>query len=142
MIDLIEKLKMELKYARTGGLPTIMEESESPPKTVEELKPLRIDQKFEHKDHMKEIHKFYRSYLDKMRKLDILNSQTMHAIGKFNSSFSFQVMLCTQVQKSQRILLRPWTIKWIYWLEYQPSQRTFTKGLMFSVIRLHKPVIN
>lgn len=81
--DLIEKLKMELKYARTGGLPTIMEESESPPKTVEELKPLRIDQKFEHKDHMKEIHKFYRSYLDKMRKLDILNSQTMHAIGLF-----------------------------------------------------------
>ncbi|KAH7570104.1 hypothetical protein JRO89_XS05G0045300 [Xanthoceras sorbifolium] len=78
--ELLEQLKMELKNARTGGLPTIEEESESP-KMVKELKPMKINQKLERKDHMLEIHKFYKSYFEKMRKLDILNSQTMHAIG-------------------------------------------------------------
>lgn len=79
--DFIEQLRMDLRNARTGGLPTIMEESESP-QMVEELKPLNIDKKLEHKDRMVEIHKFYRSYLNKMQKLDVLNSQTKHAIGK------------------------------------------------------------
>ncbi|XVF03338.1 hypothetical protein REPUB_Repub04eG0252500 [Reevesia pubescens] len=78
--DLIERLKMELKIARTRGLPTILEESESP-KMVEELGPLQIDEKYDHKDHIAEIQKVYKSYSDKMRKLDILNSQTMHAIS-------------------------------------------------------------
>ncbi|XP_022776878.1 uncharacterized protein LOC111318346 [Durio zibethinus] len=77
---LIERLRMELKMARTGGLPTILEESESP-KIVEELGPLHIDEKHDHKDHIAEIQKVYKSYSDKMRKLDILNSQTMHAIS-------------------------------------------------------------
>lgn len=80
--ELLEQLKNELKLARTGGLPTIDEESESP-KMVDELKPLKIDHKFERKDHMLEIHKFYKRYLEKTRKLDVLNSQTMHAIGTF-----------------------------------------------------------
>ncbi|TXG56497.1 hypothetical protein EZV62_017810 [Acer yangbiense] len=80
--ELLEQLKMELKNARTGGLPTIEEEeSESPKKKVEVLKPMKIDQKLERKDHMLEIHKFYKSYLEKIRKLDILNFQTMHATG-------------------------------------------------------------
>ncbi|KAJ4829631.1 hypothetical protein Tsubulata_029305 [Turnera subulata] len=83
--DIVEQLKMELKLARTGGLPTILEESEpetlETPKIVPELKPLKIDEKFEHKDLVDEIQKVYRSYLDKMRKLDILNFQTMHAVG-------------------------------------------------------------
>ncbi|XVE85861.1 hypothetical protein DITRI_Ditri17bG0125200 [Diplodiscus trichospermus] len=78
--DLLERLKMELKMARTGGLPTILEDSESP-KIVQELGPLQIDEKFDHKDHVAEIQKVYKSYSDKMRKLDILNSQTMHAIS-------------------------------------------------------------
>lgn len=86
--DIIEQLKMELQNARTGGLPTILEDSESPLKMMDELKPLKIDQTFQHKDCMIEIHKFYRSYLDKMRKLDILNSQAMHAVGKLNNNSS------------------------------------------------------
>jgi hypothetical protein len=36
----------------------------------------------EHKDQMNEIEKVYKSYAEKMRKLDILNYQTMHALGK------------------------------------------------------------
>ncbi|XVF85927.1 hypothetical protein PTKIN_Ptkin17bG0157000 [Pterospermum kingtungense] len=78
--DLIEQLKMEMKMARTGGLPTILEDSESP-KVVQQLGPLQIDEKYDHKDHVIEIQKVYKSYSDKMKKLDILNSQTMHAIG-------------------------------------------------------------
>ncbi|GMI87385.1 hypothetical protein HRI_002407800 [Hibiscus trionum] len=76
--DLIERLKMEVKIARTGGLPTILEDFESPKMVVE---PLQIDEKYDHKDHIAEIQKVYKSYSDKMRKLDILNSQTMHAIS-------------------------------------------------------------
>ncbi|KAL4318780.1 hypothetical protein GQ457_18G025260 [Hibiscus cannabinus] len=76
--DLIERLKMEVKIARTGGLPTILEDSESPKMM---LGPLQIDEKYDHKDHIVEIQKVYKSYSDKMRKLDILSSQAMHAIS-------------------------------------------------------------
>ncbi|XP_050277106.1 uncharacterized protein LOC126718798 [Quercus robur] len=80
--DVIEQLKLELRNARTGGLPTILEEEEpESPTIVEGLKPLKIDVKFEFKDRMEEIQKVYKSYAEKMRKLDMLNSQTMHAIG-------------------------------------------------------------
>ncbi|KAG8663188.1 hypothetical protein MANES_01G185800v8 [Manihot esculenta] len=84
--DIIEQLKMGLKLARTGGLPTILEESESEeleiPKPVHELRPMKVeDQKFEHKDLLEEIRKIYKSYLDKMRKLDVLNFQTMHSLS-------------------------------------------------------------
>ncbi|GLT27834.1 hypothetical protein SLA2020_028050 [Shorea laevis] len=75
-----EELKMQLRMARTGGLPTISEESEFS-KTVEELHPLKIDDKLDRKDHVVEIQKVYKRYSDKMRKLDILNSQTKHAIS-------------------------------------------------------------
>ncbi|KAM7487431.1 hypothetical protein LguiB_024915 [Lonicera macranthoides] len=78
--DLIEQMKIELKNVRTGGLPTILEDSETP-KMVGDLKPLKIDEKFEHRDRMVEIQKFYKSYAEKMRKLDISNYQTMHAIS-------------------------------------------------------------
>lgn len=84
--DVIEQLKWELKNARTGGLPTILEEesdSESPEREEDlNLKPLKIDLKFGYKDRMEEIQKVYRIYAEKMRKLDILNNQTMHAVGK------------------------------------------------------------
>lgn len=85
--DVLEQLKMELRNLRTGGLPTILEEEEEEeeepesPAMVEDLKPLKIEEKLQFKDRMEEIQKVYKSYSEKMRKLDILNSQTMHAIG-------------------------------------------------------------
>ncbi|KAG2702365.1 hypothetical protein I3843_06G079200 [Carya illinoinensis] len=83
--DVLELLKMELRNKRTGGLHTILEEEEEEePESatkVEGLKPLKIHEKIEFKDRMEEIQKVYKSYSDKIRKLDMLNSQTMHAIG-------------------------------------------------------------
>ncbi|XP_030550603.1 uncharacterized protein LOC115755372 [Rhodamnia argentea] len=84
--DIVEQLKMELKNVRTGGLPTILEESETESPTMVgdddlKLKPLKIDQKLEPKDLLQEIQKVYKSYAEKIRKLDILNYQTLHAIG-------------------------------------------------------------
>lgn len=86
--DLIEQLKMELKRVRAIGLPTIFEESESP-KTMEDLKPWKIDEKFLREDPMDELHKFYKSYRERMRKFDILNYQKMYAIGKKFRLFLF-----------------------------------------------------
>ncbi|CAD5189289.1 unnamed protein product [Musa acuminata subsp. malaccensis] len=78
--DLIEQLRMELRRARDIGLPTILEESESP-RTVEDLKPLKMDESFLHEDPLDELHRAYRSYRERMRKFDILNYQKMYAIG-------------------------------------------------------------
>ncbi|KAE8675667.1 hypothetical protein F3Y22_tig00111648pilonHSYRG00031 [Hibiscus syriacus] len=77
---LIEQLKMELKKVRATGLPTIMEESESP-KIMDDLKPWKIDEKFQLADRMSELRKFYKSYRERMRKFDVLNYQKMYAIG-------------------------------------------------------------
>lgn len=79
--DLVEQLKMELKKVRASGLPTILEDSESP-KIMEDLKPWKIDEKFLHHNPMGELHKFYKSYREKMRKLDVLTCQKMYAIGQ------------------------------------------------------------
>lgn len=79
--ELIEQLKMELKKVRATGLPTILEESECP-KIIEDLKPWKIDEKFQYGDRMSELHKFYKSYRERMRKFDILNYQKMYAIGQ------------------------------------------------------------
>ncbi|GKB10977.1 putative ribosomal protein L34Ae [Tanacetum coccineum] len=81
--QLIGQMKMELKNTRTGGLPTILEECETP-RVKEDLKPLKIDEKLEHRDLMAEIQKFYKSYNDKMKKLDVLNYQTLQAIRTGN----------------------------------------------------------
>ncbi|CDP02229.1 unnamed protein product [Coffea canephora] len=78
--DLIEQLKMELRKVRATGLPTILEDSEFP-KITEDLKPWKIDEKFQREDCMGELHKFYKSYRERMRKLDIFNYQKMYAIG-------------------------------------------------------------
>ncbi|KAK7362298.1 hypothetical protein VNO77_04408 [Canavalia gladiata] len=81
---LLEQLRLELKNARQGGLSTIEEEEDEEaksPKFVEDLKPLKIEEKIEYKDHIIEIQKVYRCYAEKIRKLDVLNYQTMHAIG-------------------------------------------------------------
>ncbi|XWS32865.1 hypothetical protein CRYUN_Cryun22dG0027000 [Craigia yunnanensis] len=87
--DLIEQLKMELKKVRATGLPTILEESESP-KIMDDLKPWKIDEKFQHVDRMSELHKFYKSYRERMRKFDILNYQKMYAIGLLQSKDPLQ----------------------------------------------------
>ncbi|CAA3013822.1 DUF1666 domain-containing [Olea europaea subsp. europaea] len=78
--ELIEQLKMELKKVRGTGLPTILEESESP-KIMDDLKPWKIDERFQLEDCIDELHKFYKCYRERMRKLDILNYQKMYAIG-------------------------------------------------------------
>ncbi|KAK9919324.1 hypothetical protein M0R45_027928 [Rubus argutus] len=77
--ELIEQLKMELKKVRATGLPTIFEESESP--DMDDLKPLKIDEEYQHADRMSVLHKFYKSYRAGMRKFDILNYQKLFAIG-------------------------------------------------------------
>jgi hypothetical protein len=77
--DLLEQLKMELKKVRATGLPTIFEDSESP-RIMEDLKPWKIDEKFQHSSSTtNELPKFYRSYRERMRKFDILNYQKMYA---------------------------------------------------------------
>ncbi|KAK2355102.1 myb protein X [Trifolium repens] len=82
--EVMEQIKLEIKNARQGGLATILEEGEEEylSKVVEEkIKPLSIDEKMEYKDHIVEIQKVYKCYAQKMRKLDVLNYQAMHAIG-------------------------------------------------------------
>lgn len=78
--DLIEQLKLELKKVRSVGLPTILEESESPKAPMEDLKPWRLDAKFLREDPMDELNKFFKSYRERMRKFDILCYQKMYAI--------------------------------------------------------------
>jgi hypothetical protein len=88
--EVMEQIKLEMKNARQGGLATILEEGEEDDverkyssKVVEEkIKPLSIDEKMEYKDHIVEIQKVYKCYAQKMRKLDVLNYQAMHAIGE------------------------------------------------------------
>ncbi|CAN4090667.1 unnamed protein product [Withania somnifera] len=77
--ELIEQLKMELKKVRDTGLPTILEESDA--LKMEDLEPWRIDEKLQREDCMSELHKFYKSYRERMRKFDILTYQKMYAIG-------------------------------------------------------------
>ncbi|PKA66636.1 hypothetical protein AXF42_Ash003291 [Apostasia shenzhenica] len=89
--DLIEQLKMELKKVRAIGLPTILEESESP-RTIDDLKPFKLDNKFLPEDPMDELHKFYRSYTERMRKFDILNYQKMYAMGFLQLKHPLQAM--------------------------------------------------
>lgn len=80
--ELIEQLKMEIKKVKAIGLPTIFEESESPPKIMEELKPWKIEEVYQNGfGNMSEVHKFYKSYRERMRKFDIFNYQKMYAIG-------------------------------------------------------------
>ncbi|KAF7129375.1 hypothetical protein RHSIM_Rhsim10G0039600 [Rhododendron simsii] len=79
--DLIEQLKNELKKVKATGLPTILEESEESPRMMEDLKPWKIDEKFQRTDRLDDLHKLYRSYRERMRKFDILNFQKMYAIG-------------------------------------------------------------
>ncbi|RRT72628.1 hypothetical protein B296_00034395, partial [Ensete ventricosum] len=76
--DLMEELKLEMRRLRAVGLPTILEESEAP-KAVDDPKPWKIHETLLHEDPMDELHKFYKSYRVRMRKLDILNYQKIRA---------------------------------------------------------------
>lgn len=88
--DLIEQLKMELKKVRATGLPTILEDAESP-RIMEDLKPWKIDEKLQHGCcTTNELPKFYKSYRERMRKFDILNYQKMYAIGVLQSKDPLQ----------------------------------------------------
>nr|DAD34867.1 TPA_asm: hypothetical protein HUJ06_005507 [Nelumbo nucifera] len=92
--DLIEQLRMELRKVRATGLPTILEEDESP-KMMEDLKPWKIDEKYLHEDRMDELHRFYKSYRERMRKFDILNYQKMYGIGKLQNSILTELCFFT-----------------------------------------------
>ncbi|KAK6153009.1 hypothetical protein DH2020_012648 [Rehmannia glutinosa] len=87
--ELIEQLRMELRKVRATGLPTILEESESP-KMTDDLKPWKIDENFQHEDCIGELHKLYKSYTEMMRKFDILNYQKMYAMGFLQLKDPFQ----------------------------------------------------
>ncbi|KAF3789362.1 hypothetical protein EJ110_NYTH18766 [Nymphaea thermarum] len=90
---MVEKLKMEMRRARGWGLPTILEESEWP-RVMDDLKQWKMDNSklmaAAKEDPMEEIQKLYRSYSDKMRKLDILNHQKTSSIGFLKLTDPFQ----------------------------------------------------
>ncbi|CAL1392122.1 unnamed protein product [Linum trigynum] len=94
--ELIEQLKMELKNVKATGLPTILEDDECPKIVMEDLKPWKIEEKFHHEDRMSELHKFYKSYKERMRKFDILNYQKMYATSFLQSKDPFQSTSATK----------------------------------------------
>ncbi|EPS68933.1 hypothetical protein M569_05836, partial [Genlisea aurea] len=104
--DLIEQLKMEMKKVRATGLPTILEEEESESlKALEDLRPWKMDE-FGRGDcsssssSMGEVHKFYRSYRERMRKFDVMNYQKMYAIGFLQLKDPLKTMSATQKQST------------------------------------------
>ncbi|KAL5163275.1 hypothetical protein HKD37_07G020208 [Glycine soja] len=115
--EVLEQLRMELKNARQGGLATILEEEEEEetesPKVVEDRKPLKIEEKKEFKDHIVEIQKVYRCYAEKIRKLDVLNYQTMHAIGLLELKDPLKLMLIPKstVQSAKPLSQNLWPRK-------------------------------
>lgn len=94
--EIMKQIKLKLKYARQGGLSTIFEEEEEQEddeeekeyslKDVEMIKTLSMkykdQEKMKYEDRNVEIQKVYRCYAQKIRKLDLLNFQVMHAIGE------------------------------------------------------------
>ncbi|CAA2968220.1 Hypothetical predicted protein [Olea europaea subsp. europaea] len=123
---LVQQMKMELKNSRSKGLPTISEECETP-KMVEDLKPLKIDDKFEYKDVMEEIQKFYKSYKERMRKLDILNYQTLNAISFLQLKDS---EVFPSVKKKSALTLKPtWPMK-VHRVCVDPTRK--------SIVEMHR----
>ncbi|XP_022863944.1 uncharacterized protein LOC111383973 [Olea europaea var. sylvestris] len=123
---LVQQMKMELRNSRIKTLPTISEESETP-KMVEDLKPLKIDHKFEYKDIMEDIQKFYKSYKERMRKLDILNYQTLHAISFLQLKDS---EVFTSVKKKSALTLKPtWPMK---------GKRVYVDPTRKSIVEMHQ----
>ncbi|KAJ4902430.1 hypothetical protein Rs2_16381 [Raphanus sativus] len=115
--NLIEQLKMEMKKVKAiGGLQTILEEEEEDdcPKIMEELKPWRIEEekRSKHVDTIGEVHKFHRSYRERMRKLDILSFQKSFALGLLQSTNPSTVGSSpSQASLSSVFNLRLWKLK-------------------------------
>ncbi|KAL0898371.1 hypothetical protein Bca101_082332 [Brassica carinata] len=115
--NLIEQLKMEMKKVKAiGGLQTILEEEEEDdcPKIMEELKPWRIEEekRSKHVDTIGEVHKFHRSYRERMRKLDILSFQKSFALGLLQSTNPSTVgSSSSQASFSSVFNLRLWKLK-------------------------------
>ncbi|XP_048633397.1 uncharacterized protein LOC106446031 [Brassica napus] len=115
--NLIEQLKMEMKKVKAiGGLQTILEEEEEDdcPKIMEELKPWRIEdeKRSKHVDTIGEVHKFHRSYRERMRKLDILSFQKSFALGLLQSTNPSTVGSSpSQASFSSVFNLRLWKLK-------------------------------
>ncbi|CAI8606812.1 unnamed protein product [Vicia faba] len=91
--EVMQQIKLKLKYARQGGLSTIFEEEEELEDEEEKEPSLKVIEmintsSMEYKDqekmiyeyHNVEIQKVYRCYAQKIRRLDVLNFQVMHAI--------------------------------------------------------------
>ncbi|KAF8109380.1 hypothetical protein N665_0097s0034 [Sinapis alba] len=115
--NLIEQLKMEMKKVKAiGGLQTIHEEEEEDdcPKIMEELKPWKIEEekRSKHVDTIGEVHKFHRSYRERMRKLDILGFQKSFALGLLQSTNPSTVgSSSSQASFSSVFNLRLWKLK-------------------------------
>ncbi|CAJ1946975.1 unnamed protein product [Sphenostylis stenocarpa] len=75
--ELIEQLKIELNKLRATGLPTTFETQG----IMKDMKPWEIDDNFKYGSTINDLTKVYKSYLEKMRKFDILNYQKLFAIG-------------------------------------------------------------
>ncbi|XP_058096488.1 uncharacterized protein LOC131242102 [Magnolia sinica] len=127
--DLIEQLRMELKKVKATGLPTIFEESESP-KSIEDLKPWKIEEKFLHEDPVDELQKLHKSYRERMRKLDILNYQKMYAIGFLQLKDPLQSIACrkTSIPAITSLLSQNLRTRWSRKPDDDPSSK-FIKDL-------------
>ncbi|KAK4784512.1 hypothetical protein SAY86_018880 [Trapa natans] len=77
---LMEQLRMEIRKVKATGLPTADEHSVSA-RVVDDLKSWKIDEKFHRGDQILALHKVYRTYCERMRKLDIFNYQKLYALG-------------------------------------------------------------
>ncbi|XAR56002.1 hypothetical protein NMG60_11036274 [Bertholletia excelsa] len=128
---LIGQMKMEMKNARARCLPTILEECETP-KMAEDLGPLQINEKLERKDRMQEIHMVYKSYAEKMRKLDILNYQTVHAISFLQLKDTVQQ---TQGQNSSSTGIKSLLLSNLW---ASKSRRVYADPALKSISELHK----
>ncbi|KAL3501410.1 hypothetical protein ACH5RR_035859 [Cinchona calisaya] len=131
--ELVKQMKMEMKNSKVRGLPTISEDEEcETPKIVEDLKPLKIDDKFEYKGLMEEIHKFHKSYAEKMRKLDILNYQTLHAISFLQLNDS---QLFMPSKKSLLSSIKPFSLPNILLFK---ERRIFADPTLKSITEMHR----
>lgn len=136
--EVMEQIKLELKNARQGGLATILEEEEEEreysSKVVEEkIKPLSIEEKMEYKDHIVEIQKVYKCYAQKIKKLDVLNFQAMHAIGLLQLKDPPKLFL---MQKSTVQQVKPLVIPQNLWP--RKAQKNAIDPMLKLVNELHR----
>ncbi|KAL7110189.1 hypothetical protein ACP275_05G009500 [Erythranthe tilingii] len=130
--NLVQQMKMELKNcSRIKGLPTISEEFETPKIEQDLLKPLQIDRKIEYKDVINEIQKFYKCYTDKMRKLDILNYQTLQAISFLQLKDSEVLTACKKKADYLTPSILPKFLK-------RKVQRVYADPMQKSIKEMHR----